>query len=165
MPGKTVRLSPGTGRRLRRPTVDWPLAATYAAPYVGTVTDDVRKYLEMIQAVISRLANNTFVLKGWAVTLASALFGFAGKQQDAELALLTLFPGLVFWSLDGYYLALERSHRELFARAATGQSPVFSFDAVPVQFRRWWRACWSLPTLLVHGLIVALSAVLWWLWH
>lgn len=129
------------------------------------MTDDVRKYLEMIQAVISRLANNTFVLKGWAVTLASALFGFAGKQQDAQLALLTLFPGLVFWSLDGYYLALERSHRELFARAATGQSPVFSFDAVPVQFRRWWRACWSLPTLLVHGLIVALSAVLWWLWH
>jgi len=136
-----------------------------STPYGEAVTDDVRKYLEMIQAVISRLASNTFVLKGWAVTLASALFGFAGKQQDAQLALLTLFPGLIFWSLDGYYLALERAQRELFARAVAGGSPAFSFDTIPVRLHHWWRACWSLPTLLVHGLIVTLSAVLWWLWR
>lgn len=62
-------------------------------PFCGEVVmDDARKHLETIQAVISCLANNTFVLKGWAV----ALFGFAGKQQESCLALLTLFLGLVF---------------------------------------------------------------------
>ena len=29
------------------------------------------KYLEMIQSVINRMANNSFCLKGWTVTLVS----------------------------------------------------------------------------------------------
>jgi hypothetical protein len=33
---------------------------------------DKIKHLEMIQAVISRLANNSFLLKGWSITLVSA---------------------------------------------------------------------------------------------
>lgn len=71
--------------------------------------NDARKHLETIQAVISCLANNTFVLKGWAV----ALFGFAGKQQESFLTLLTLFFGLVFWSFGVYDLAFEGRQRQL----------------------------------------------------
>lgn len=36
------------------------------------IDEDQRKYLEMIQAVIARLASNSFILKGWSVTLVGA---------------------------------------------------------------------------------------------
>jgi len=32
------------------------------------------KHLEMLQGVINRMANNSFLLKGWSVVLISALF-------------------------------------------------------------------------------------------
>ena len=36
--------------------------------------DRKMKHLEMIQGVISRMANNSFMLKGWAVTLVAGIF-------------------------------------------------------------------------------------------
>ena len=32
------------------------------------------KHLEMIQAVITRMAKNSFLLKGWSITLTAAIF-------------------------------------------------------------------------------------------
>jgi hypothetical protein len=37
------------------------------------------KHLEFIQAVITRLANDSFLRKGWALTVAGAFYGFAVK--------------------------------------------------------------------------------------
>ena len=41
---------------------------------------DTIKHLEFIQAVITRMAGNSFVLKGWAITLAAAGFALAAKE-------------------------------------------------------------------------------------
>ena len=46
------------------------------------------KHLELVQGVISRMANNSFMLKGWAVTLVAGIFVLAGKDTD-KLYLLT----------------------------------------------------------------------------
>ncbi|WP_373482985.1 hypothetical protein [Acetobacterium sp.] len=35
------------------------------------------KHLEMIQSVISRMAGNSFTLKGWAVTLIAGIFALS----------------------------------------------------------------------------------------
>jgi hypothetical protein len=34
-------------------------------------------HLQMIQAVITRMGSNSFLLKGWSVTLVAALFALA----------------------------------------------------------------------------------------
>ena len=39
------------------------------------------KHLEMIQNVINRLANSSFLLKGWTVVLVAAVLGFALKDS------------------------------------------------------------------------------------
>lgn len=39
------------------------------------------KHLDFLQLVITRMNVNSFSLKGWAVTLVSALFAFAAKTQ------------------------------------------------------------------------------------
>ncbi|MFB5192954.1 hypothetical protein [Alicyclobacillus fastidiosus] len=69
------------------------------------------KHLEMIQGVINRLANNSFLLKGWGVTLAAAVVALdAGKGH----VLMALLPILAFWILDAYFLWNEKLFRELY---------------------------------------------------
>ena len=51
-------------------------------------------YLQMIQAVIARMAGNSFLIKGWSVTLVAALFALADCQHERALRLSGLFPEL-----------------------------------------------------------------------
>jgi hypothetical protein len=78
-------------------------------------TDHQLKRLDHLQSVIQRLAGNSFLIKGWAVTLVSAILGFAVKDSPtSRIAYLALIPALIFWGLDGYYLALERRFRKIY---------------------------------------------------
>ena len=52
--------------------------------------DNKIKLLEMIQSVITRMANNSFLLKGWAVTLVSAMFALSVKESDKRFFLIAL---------------------------------------------------------------------------
>src|SRR4051794_12627940 len=80
------------------------------------------KHLELIQAVISRLANHSFLVKGWAVTLAGIFFGLAVSSSNPGLALVSLAPTILFWGLDTYYLRSERLFRALYERARTASA-------------------------------------------
>jgi len=78
-------------------------------------TDEKRiKHLEMIQGVINRLAGNSFAIKGWSITLASALIAIAVDKSDGRFALAALLPVMAFWILDGYFLWQERLFRKLY---------------------------------------------------
>lgn len=44
--------------------------------------DNKVNHLEMIQGVISRMASNSFALKGWAVTLVAGIFALSSKDAD-----------------------------------------------------------------------------------
>jgi len=72
------------------------------------------KHLEFIQAVVTRMASNSFLLKGWSVTLSVALLGLAAKDANLKFAALALFPALSFWAADAYYLRQERLFRRLY---------------------------------------------------
>ena len=66
------------------------------------------KHLELIQGIITRMAGNSFMLKGWAVTLVSGIFVLASKDTDKLYFLVAYLPVLIFWGLDSYYLLQER---------------------------------------------------------
>ncbi len=97
---------------------------------VETLDAQTVKHLEFIQAVISRLANNAFLMKGWALTASSAFFGFSVRDVRWQLALLGLLPTLAFWGLDGYFLRRERQYRGLYDAVRLGDDriPAFSMD-------------------------------------
>jgi hypothetical protein len=42
------------------------------------------------------MAGNSFLLKGWSVTLAAALVALAAKDADLRFAVIALFPALMF---------------------------------------------------------------------
>ncbi len=72
------------------------------------------KHLELIQAIINRLAQNSFFLKGWSVTLVAALFVLATTDSHHTFIWLAVFPAIMFWLLDGYFLWQERLFRCLY---------------------------------------------------
>lgn len=77
------------------------------------------KHLEMLQAVISRMAGNSFLLKGWSVTLVSALLALAAKDAERRFVIVAHFPAIMLWILDGFFLRQERLFRELYDAVRT----------------------------------------------
>ena len=69
-------------------------------------------HLNMIQGIISRMGNNAFSLKQWAVGIMIAIYAFAG--ENAILRNLKIKELIVFWFLDSYYLMIERKYRCLY---------------------------------------------------
>lgn len=77
-------------------------------------TNNKTSHLQMIQDNITRMGQNSFQIKGWAVGIIIAIFSFAGNQNDIRSILFTVIPLIVLWFLDSYYLLLERKFRLLF---------------------------------------------------
>ena len=75
--------------------------------------NDIIKHLELIQGVINRMAQVSFILKGWTVTLLVALFAVVANSTNWGLMLFSLTPICIFWGLDAYYLRQERLFRSL----------------------------------------------------
>jgi hypothetical protein len=86
------------------------------------------KHLEMIQAVVLRLANTSFLIKGWGLTVLAGLFAIAAAKDSArEVLWVALIPMLAFAALDVYYLWLERIFRAHYRRVRA-QPDKFDFD-------------------------------------
>jgi len=66
--------------------------------------ENKRKHLEMIQGVVNRLAQSSFLLKGCSVVLVSALLALAAIGSQPIFIFLAYFPAITFWVLDGYSL-------------------------------------------------------------
>jgi len=71
------------------------------------------KHLEFIQGIINRMASNSFMIKGWLVTLVAAMFILASKDSDCKYAYIAFVPTIAFWIVDGFYLWQERLFRHL----------------------------------------------------
>jgi len=121
-------------------------------------SENKRAHLEMIQAVINRIAGNSFLIKGWGITLVVGLFVLSQKDSNVVYVFLAFFPAVVFWSLDGYYLWQEKLYRDLFDRVrATSERDVdFSMNpkGVAEQAGSIWKATFSHTIVLFHGAIL-----------
>lgn len=69
------------------------------------------KEIELIQDIIKRMASNSFMIKGWAITLVVVTLLLKGEKYQVLIAFI---PLLVFWFLDAYFLWQERMYRKLY---------------------------------------------------
>ncbi|HEC61219.1 MAG TPA: hypothetical protein ENI27_03080 [bacterium] len=111
----------------------------------------------MIQGVVNRLSSNSFFLKGWSVTLVSALFALAAGNSQKYFTCLAFFPFIAFWVLDGYFLRQECLFRKLFdrVRKLPANEIDFSMDTSIVRRRvaSWFCAMFSTTLRIFHGMI------------
>lgn len=69
------------------------------------------KEIDIIQDIIRRMAFNSFMIKGWAITLVVVTLLLKGTEYQVWIAFI---PLLVFWFLDAYFLWQERMYRKLY---------------------------------------------------
>lgn len=84
-----------------------------------TVTkEDIYKELDLIQSCITRMASNSFAMKGWHIGIISALLVFFFSKESVNLNMIFLIIAavtLAFWYFDSYYLMVERKYRWKYA--------------------------------------------------
>lgn len=121
------------------------------------------KYLEFIQAAVNRMAGNSFLLKGWSVTVSGGLLALSLKELDRRYVCISIGLFTIFWFLDAYYLSLERRFVRLYDHARGLPELSVDFSMSPRRFGR--RSDWAVsvcsPTLLVfYGGLLMVQFVL-----
>src|ERR1700682_923628 len=86
------------------------------------------RHLELLQTVVTRMAQNSFQLKGWGVVLVSALLALGGKEIERSIIYAAYVPLVLFAVLDAGYLVQEKNFRALYDLVRQGDPRVQSFD-------------------------------------
>ena len=95
----------------------------------------VVKHLEFIQGVVDRLGRDSFLLKGWSMTVlvAGALLMVRLRPDQPLFALTLLVPVVGFWLLDAYFLWQERLFRAEYNRVRKQDATDFAMN--PMQHK------------------------------
>jgi hypothetical protein len=116
------------------------------------------EHLKFLQAAIARMGSNSFLLKGWTVTLVAALFAFGAKEADRAFVVIAWIPLLVFAGLDAYFLCRERRFRRLYAKVAAKPDDAlvdYAMDTSDFQAIETWRRALVSKTIVWYYLPVA----------
>ena len=88
--------------------------------------DKVLKHLEFIQNTINRMSTNSFIIKGWAITLIGVIISFteiegrylfynSSYNFSIEMVILLLVI-VLFWSFNAYFLQQERKYISIYTK-------------------------------------------------
>ena len=118
--------------------------------------EQVIKHLEITQGIINRLANNSFLVKGWSMAILAAAVLFIGKNSNPHSPYFTLafaVPIIGFWILDGYFLWQERLFRGVYNDVRKQENTDFKMD-IPKQLskpnHKWHNAIFSITLNLFY---------------
>lgn len=121
------------------------------------------KHLEFIQNVITRMNSNSFLIKGWSITLVSALFALAAKDANINYVLISYIVIPVFWFLDGFYISQERQYRDLYKEVAAKDDTTIDFSMNASGFckgdRTWLAGVFSKTLIPFYGISVATTLI------
>lgn len=121
------------------------------------------KHLEMIQSIIERMQKNSFIIKGWLLTIVVAMFTIA--SQINKCLIFTIFiPIVFFYGLDVYYLQLERKYRVLYdsVRYKINEEVDFNLDIKDIQCPKkckYYKCCLSCAILLFYTPLIVVCII------
>jgi len=104
--------------------------------------ENKQKHLKFIQGVINRIANNLFFLRGWTITLITALFVLFVKDTNPNYIFIVYFPVIIFWILDGYFLSQERLFRALYDHVRKLDKKEIDFSMNTKEYKKDKKNCW-----------------------
>ena len=128
------------------------------------------KEIDLIQACIERMARNSFLVKGWAITLFVGVLAIFQKGILENLPLLivvVIIPFFVFWLLDAFFLCTERRYRKLYQwviQMRKDGSEEKQYDLDPLRFKNetgcsFYSSLFSMTLTVFFGIPI-LAAIL-----
>lgn len=122
------------------------------------------KHLEFIQNIINRMNSNSFLIKGWTITLISALFALAAKDANINYVLISYIVIPVFWMLDGFYISQERQYRDLYNEIALKSEDDIDFNLDASVYskndRTWLAGIFSKTLIPFYGISIATTLII-----
>lgn len=76
---------------------------------------EIHKEIDLIQDCIKRMAQNSFMIKGWFIGLYVVALGLLPKEINIKLLCVILgITTILFWYLDAYFLKQEKRYRNIY---------------------------------------------------
>ncbi|MDU5097448.1 MAG: hypothetical protein E6226_02340 [Veillonella sp.] len=119
------------------------------------------EHLRMIQNVISRMASNSFIIKGWAITTFSALYAFAYLNHKSIVLIFGVLFICIFWYHDAFYLLQERRYCELYDKVRGQSEEDIDFNmSVPASKENVWNVIRRPILISCYGFLLILTILL-----
>ena len=122
------------------------------------------KHLEFIQTIINRMAGNSFLIKGWAITLVAALFALSSKDANKNYIIISFLPVIIFWILDAYFLSRERSFRCMYDQVRNLDENKIDFSLDISQFKdrknNWFWSMFSHTILFFYTSLIVVMLII-----
>jgi hypothetical protein len=126
-------------------------------------------HLTTLQNIITRMANNSFAVRNWAITFVAGGVALLVQSGQRKAALLLLPAVLLFTWLDAYYVYAERQFRQQYDAAvgraqgkAVESADLYLVQPLSCQFRDVVRTAKSvtvLPMLVCN--VVPIGYAVW----
>lgn len=77
--------------------------------------EEIHKEIDLIQSCISRMAQNSFMVKGWFVSIYAVILALLPEKVNMLLLCVSLISAnLIFWYLDGFFPRTEKIYRKIY---------------------------------------------------
>ncbi len=131
-----------------------------------------RQHMDHVQGVITRMAGNSFQIKGFCMAMTTILGALYGAKTTCVLIVILSVITVACALVDAYYLQLERKYRELYNRSAEKMGEdrpykeIYDMDVRKIE-KSYWRCLFSRSLWMPYGIILALLVLLgigWLVW-
>ncbi len=100
--------------------------------------EELHKEIDLIQGCINRMANNSFLLKGWLVSIIAVILALSPDELNKFIVAVTMILVTVsFWYLDAFFLRTEKLYRKMYEwvleKRREGETE-FQYDLNPHRF-------------------------------
>lgn len=100
----------------------------------------LEKEIDLIQSCISRMAQNSFMVKGWLITLIAVVIALLPETFNIRiLCIMGIVITVCFWYLDGFFLKTEKLYRWKYEWVIKNryESDDFCYDLNPYNKNTW----------------------------
>lgn len=123
------------------------------------------KEIDLIQDCIKRISKNSFLVKGWGLTILAGVFAIANDKILSNVWLLiftVIIPFLCFWMLDTFFLRTEKKYRLLYSWGLENRKKGnidLQYDLNPNRFSEqagcWIKTMFSYTMILFYMIPIA----------
>lgn len=117
------------------------------------------KHLDLVSAIISRMAQNSFTVRGWSITIVTAIVALGVQSLSPRMVVAALIPIIVFWAIDAFYLWQEQGFRRLYDVVRILSEDEIDFSLTPTNVATPLRVMLTTPILLLLYLGLAIACV------
>lgn len=130
------------------------------------MNEDERLYLQFLQNNIAKMNSNSSQVKGWCITIVTALLAIFAAIKNPLFLIICLVPIIMFWFLDAKYLQQEHKFVEMYnsyikdteSKPNTYEMPMNSYAK---GLKGFFKALFSWAAGPVYGLIVIMVIGIW----